>query len=104
MRYGEYVRFHSTLPSRLTELTTLILSRYWTCQFPFSVHHKAATQAGLSESIVAAIAGGKRPAGMEKDEGIPESQDQLLKTTQISDANFTAAKEPQERIWWSCWA
>ncbi len=94
VRYGEYVRFHSTLPSRLTELTTLILSRYWTCQFPFSVHHKAAIQGGLSESIVTAIADGKRPTGMLKDEEVVYNfVTGLLKTTQISDANFSAAKD-----------
>jgi 4-carboxymuconolactone decarboxylase len=94
VRYGEYVRFHSTLPMRLNELATLIVGRHWTSQFPFAVHHKAATQAGLSESIVAAIAKGKRPAGMQKDEEVVYNfVTRLLKTTQISDANFSVAKE-----------
>jgi 4-carboxymuconolactone decarboxylase len=94
VRYGEYVRFHSTLPNRLNELATLLVTRYWTSQFPFSVHHKAATQAGLNESLVTAIAEGKRPASMQKDEEVVYNfVTGLLKTTQISDANFSAAKQ-----------
>jgi 4-carboxymuconolactone decarboxylase len=94
VRYGEYVRFHSTVPNKLNELATLIVARHWTSQFPFSVHHKSSAQAGLSESIVTAIAEGKRPAGMQKDEEIVYNfVTGLLKTTQISDANFSAAKE-----------
>jgi 4-carboxymuconolactone decarboxylase len=94
MRYGEYVRFHSTLPAKLNELATLIVARFWTSQFPFVAHHKAATQAGLNESIVTAIAEGKRPASMQKDEEVVYNfVTGLLKTTQISDANFSAAKD-----------
>ncbi len=94
MRYGEYVRFHSTLPAKLNELATLIVARDWTSQFPFAAHHKAATQAGLNESVAIAIAEGKRPASMQKDEEVVYNfVTGLLKTTQISDANFSAAKD-----------
>jgi 4-carboxymuconolactone decarboxylase len=94
IRYGEYIRFHSTLPAKLSELACLTVTRYWTSQFPFSVHHKSGAQAGLSEATIAAIAEGKRPASMAKDEAVVyDFVTGLLKTTQISDANFSAAKE-----------
>lgn len=94
VRYGEYIRFHSTLPAKLSELAFLIVARHWTSQFPFSVHHKSGAAAGLSEATIAAIAGGKRPASMAKDETvIYDFVTGFLKTTQISDANFYAAKE-----------
>lgn len=93
-RYGEYLRFHSTLPIKLNELAALITTRYWTAQFPFSAHHRAGTQAGLSAAIITAIAEGRRPAGMQKDEEIVYNfVSGALKTTQISDENFAAAKE-----------
>jgi 4-carboxymuconolactone decarboxylase len=93
-RYSDYIRFHSTLPIRLNELAALITIRYWGAQFPFSVHHRAATQAGLNDATIAAIADGKRPASLEKDEEIVYNfVAEVLKTAQISDGNFTAAKE-----------
>jgi 4-carboxymuconolactone decarboxylase len=94
VRYGEYVRFHSTLPPKLSELAYLIVARHWTSQFPFSVHHKSGAAAGLSEATIAAIAEGKRPASMAKDETvIYDFVTGFLRTTQISDSNFSAAKE-----------
>ena len=67
VRYGEYIRFHSTLPPKLSELAYLIVARHWTYQFSFSVHHKVrSAQAGLSEATIAAIARRKRPASMAK--------------------------------------
>ena len=94
IRYGEYIRFHSTLPAKLNPLACLIVARHWTSQFPFSVHHKSGAQAGLSEATIAAIAEGKRPASMAKDEAVVyDFVTGLLKTTQISDVSFSAAKE-----------
>ena len=62
VRYGEYVRFRSPLPAKLNELAALITTRYWTAQFPWYAHHRAAVQAGLSEAIISAIAEGRRPS------------------------------------------
>jgi 4-carboxymuconolactone decarboxylase len=94
LRYGAYVRFHSPLPVKLSELSVLLVTRYWTSQFPWTAHHRAAAQAGLSEAIITAIAEGRRPASMQPDEQVVyDFAAELLKTTQMSDATFIAAKE-----------
>jgi 4-carboxymuconolactone decarboxylase len=64
VRYGEYVRFRSPLSAKLNELAVLITTRYWTAQFPWYAHHRAAVQAGLDEAIISAIAEGRRPSRM----------------------------------------
>ncbi len=93
-RFSDYIRFHSTLPVKLNELAALLTTRYWTAQFPFSAHHRAAVQAGLSEALVTSIIEGKRPTGMQHDEEVIYNfVAGALKTRQISDANFAAAKE-----------
>jgi 4-carboxymuconolactone decarboxylase len=93
-RYGSYMRFHSTLPPKLNELASLLTTRYWTAQFPWYAHHRAAVQAGWSESLIAAIAEGRRPAGLAPDEQVVYNFCvEMLKTTQMSDATFNAAKE-----------
>lgn len=93
-RYGEYIRFHSTLAPKLNELAALITTRFWMAQFPFYAHHRAGVQAGLSEALITAIAEGRRPAAMQKDEQIVyDFVSGVLKTTQVSDVNFAATKE-----------
>jgi 4-carboxymuconolactone decarboxylase len=94
LRYGAYERFHTPLPTKLNELTALIALRNWTSQFPWYAHHRAATQAGLSEAVIAAIAEGRRPAGLQPDEqAVYNFCAELLRTTQMSDATFNAAKQ-----------
>jgi 4-carboxymuconolactone decarboxylase len=99
VRYGEYVRFRSPLPAKLNELAALITTRYWTAQFPWYAHHRAAVQAGLNEAIISAIAEGRRPTtsppnGMQPDEeAVYNLCTELLKTSEVSDATFRAAKD-----------
>jgi 4-carboxymuconolactone decarboxylase len=95
LRYGAYERFHTPLAAKLTELTALMTIRNWTSQFPWYAHHRAATQAGLSETVIQAIAEGKRPLGLQADEqAVYNFCAELLRTTQMSDATFNAAKQP----------
>jgi len=94
VRYGEYVRFKTPLPIKLNELAVLVVTRYWTAQFPWYAHHRAAVQAGLNESIISAIAAGRRPASMAADEeAVYNFATELLKTSEVSDATFRAAKD-----------
>ena len=37
-KVGEYLRFDSVLPPRLSEFTTLVVARHWTQQFEWFVH------------------------------------------------------------------
>ena len=88
---GAQVRFHSSLPRKLNEMAILITARFWTVQFEWQAHHRGAVQAGLSESVVSAIADGKRPTGMQPDEDVVYNFcHDLLTTKQVSDANFQA--------------
>ena len=66
--FGAQARFHSSLPPRLNELAIIVTARFWTVQFEWNAHRRAAAQAGLSEDTIQAIATGKRPAKMAADE------------------------------------
>jgi 4-carboxymuconolactone decarboxylase len=93
LRYGAYERFHAALPAKLNELATLVTIRHWSAQFPWYAHHRAAAQAGLSESVINNIAEGKRPVGLQPDEqAVYDFCAELLRTTQMTDATFNAAK------------
>ena len=94
VRYGEYVRSKTPLPAKLNELAVLITTRYWTGQSPWYAHHRAATQAGLNEAIIGAIAEGRRPSSMQPDEeAVYNFCSELLKSGEVSDATFRAAKD-----------
>jgi 4-carboxymuconolactone decarboxylase len=91
--FGASTRFKSSLPPRLYELAILVTARHWTSQFEWQAHHRSALQAGLSPAIADAIAEGRRPAAMQKDEqAIYNFCSELLTTRQVSDATFDAVK------------
>jgi 4-carboxymuconolactone decarboxylase len=92
-QFGAATRFRSSLPPKLNELAIIITARYWTSQYEWQAHHRAALQAGLKPEIADAIAQGRRPAGMQKDEeAVYTFCSELLNTKQVSDATFNAAK------------
>ena len=91
-KFGAYARFHSQISPKLREMAIMIVMRYWTTQYEFQAHHRAALQAGLSPAICDAIAAGKRPSGMSEDEAaVYNFGSELLNTKQVSDATFQQA-------------
>ena len=93
-QFGASTRFKTSIPAKLNELAIIITARYWTSQYEWQAHHRAALQAGLAPAIADAIAQGRRPAGMQKDEeAVYNFCSELLKTKQVSDATFNAAKD-----------
>jgi len=93
-QFGASMRFHSSLPKKLNEMAIIITARYWTAQYEWSAHRKAAADAGLSESIIQAIAAGKRPPSMDAAETVVYNfGTELLNTKQVSDPVFVAAVE-----------
>jgi 4-carboxymuconolactone decarboxylase len=92
-QFGASTRFKSSLPQKLYELAILVTARHWSSQYEWQAHHRSALQAGLSSTIADAIAQGKRPAVMQKDEeAVYNFSTELLNTKQVSDATFNAVK------------
>ena len=92
-QFGASTRFSTSVPRKLNELAIILVGRHWTSQFEWQAHHRAALQAGLSPAVADAIAEGRRPQGMQKDEEIVYNFfTELLNTKQMSDATFNATK------------
>ncbi len=90
--FGASTRFRSSLPRKLNEMAIIITARYWTAQYEWNAHRKAAADNGLNESIIQAIAAGKRPASMDAGETVVYNfSTELLNTKHVSDALFKAA-------------
>jgi 4-carboxymuconolactone decarboxylase len=89
---GDYLRFRSALPPRLSELVILITSRHWTQQYEWNAHAPLALKGGLSAEIVNAIADGRRPDRMAEDEeAVYAFCDELHRNQSVSDAAYSRA-------------
>src|SRR4029078_1467021 len=92
-QFGAATRFATSVPRKLYELAIIITARHWTSQFEWTAHHRGALQAGISPAVADAIAEGRRPATMPRDEeAVYNFATELLETKQVSDATFAAAK------------
>jgi 4-carboxymuconolactone decarboxylase len=86
---GDYLRFKSALPPRLSEFVILMTAREWTQQYEWNAHYQLALKGGLKPDIATAIAEGRRPTGMAEDEEILyDFCAELQKNKSISDATY----------------
>lgn len=89
---GDYLRFKSTLPPRLSEFLILITAREWTQNYEWDAHAKLALQAGVSAETVQAIAKGRRPDRLTDDEAILyELSTELQHHRAVSDDTYGRA-------------
>ena len=89
---GDYLRYKSALPPRLSEFLILITARHWTQQYEWDVHYPFAMRAGLNPDIAKAVADGRRPDGMAEDEDILYALCmELQQNRSVSDATYARA-------------
>src|SRR6516165_7726511 len=89
---GDYLRFKSTLGSRLNEMVILIAAREWSQQYEWQAHYPMALKEGLRRDIADAIADGRHPTGMAEDEEAAfEVATEILRTKRVSEATYSRA-------------
>lgn len=91
-RVGEYLRFDSSLPTRVSEFAMLLVARHWTQQFEWCVHVPLALKAGTAEDTIDALREGRRPTTMDADEAlVHDFVGELLQHRGVSDATYAQA-------------
>ena len=91
-KVGEYLRFRCALDRRIAEMATLIAAREWTQLYEWSAHHPLALKAGLKPEIADAIAEGRRPSGMARDEeALYDLLTEVFRNKGVSDATYQRA-------------
>ena len=65
---GEFLRYRTTLPPRLSELAILVTARHWDAQLEWHAHAPAALKGGLDPAAVEAIREGREPVFPKEDE------------------------------------
>jgi 4-carboxymuconolactone decarboxylase len=58
---GEYLRYRTSLPPRLSELAILVTARHWDCQYEWFAHEQHALKGGVPPEVIAAIKNDQRP-------------------------------------------
>jgi 4-carboxymuconolactone decarboxylase len=91
---GEYLRFDSALPRRVSEFATLVVSRQWTQQFEWFTHVPLAIDEGTSAETIEALRIGRRPPAMSIDEALVYDFIVELTTHRgVADETFAACIE-----------
>jgi 4-carboxymuconolactone decarboxylase len=89
---GNFLRFHTSLDRRLSELAILIVARHWECEFEWQLHTPLAESAGLSRKTIGAIRTGSLPMDLPADEEIVlHFAQSLLQQHRIADADYERA-------------
>lgn len=90
-KVGEFLRFSTSLPTRLTEFATLIVARNCTQQFEWFTHVPLALRAGTAQATIDALREARRPADMNDDEAIVHDfTTELLEQRGVSDVTYQA--------------
>src|SRR5271155_3989742 len=66
----DYLRWHTSVPTKLNEFAILIQARLWRSQVEWLAHYPLALKAGLSESVAADLKANRRPESMQSDEAV----------------------------------
>ena len=89
---GDYLRFKSALPPRLSEFVILMTARRWTQQYEWNAHQALAAQAGLGADVIKAVSDGRRPDRMRDDEeAVYTLCEELQRNQSVSDATYARA-------------
>jgi 4-carboxymuconolactone decarboxylase len=89
-----YLRWQTSVPTRLNEFAILIIGRQWRSQVEWFAHAPLAAKAGLSPGVIAELKEGKRPTGMAEDEAVVyDFVTELTTTKKVSDETYARAKK-----------
>ena len=67
---GEYLRYRSALPPRLSEFAILVTAAHWQQSFEWEIHAPIALKAGISQATIDALWPGAVPPNLESDERV----------------------------------
>jgi len=90
----DYLRWHSSVPTRLNEFAILIQGRLWRSQVEWFAHFPLAVKAGLSEKVALDLKANRRPEGMQPDEAAVYDFCMELSTKHaVSDETFNRLRQ-----------
>ena len=88
---GEFVRYETSLPRRLSELAILAVARQWACEYEWAVHAVEAADAGVPGAVIASIARNEEPILDLPDVHVYTFARALAAKGRVPDAVYTHA-------------
>jgi 4-carboxymuconolactone decarboxylase len=85
---GELLRYRTSLPPRLSELSILVTARHCSCAVEWIIHEDMAVKAGLARAVIEDIRIGKRPAADADALAIYDFADELNRCKNVGDENY----------------
>ena len=91
-RLGVFLRYDTSLPTRLSELAVLTTAKHWNSSYEWHFHEKEARDGGLAEDIIAAVRAGDTPKFDHADEAAVYAYTrEILSNRHASDETYQTA-------------
>ena len=89
---GAMLRFDGSLSDRQRELAILVTARHWTAQYEWHAHSRIASEAGIPDTVIAAIGQRRRPSFVNSEESVVyEFANELLEKREVGDEIYDGA-------------
>lgn len=89
---GQYCRYDSSLPPRLSELAILTMAVFWQAEFEWWAHKPIALKAGVAPEVVQALLHGDDISFTQEDERVVHAFiNTLIRTRKVPDALYQEA-------------
>lgn len=93
-RLGEEIRFNTSLPISVQELSIIITARHWNCPVEWQIHSRVALEAGVSLDIIEAIGHLRLPDSLdEKQRCVYEFTRTLLSDGDVAERVHRQVKD-----------
>lgn len=90
-RFGETLRYKTSLPKRLSELAIIVVARHWNSDLEWAVHALDAAEAGLDAAVIDAVRRRAAPLSATVEEAeVYEFARQMLARGSVDDAAYAA--------------
>src|SRR4051794_19215015 len=91
---GVFIRYECSVPMRLREIAILCVGQHWKAAYESYAHAPIAAKQGVPEAVIQAIGTGAEsiPFDSEADRTVVGFVRELLRTGQVGDAGYAAAK------------
>lgn len=88
-RLGEFLRYHTSIPARLSELVILITARMQNSEVEWAIHEPLARKAGLPDNAIEALRKDKKPNfASAEEEAVYDYCEQLHRTHTADEPTF----------------
>ena len=93
-KLGGHVRFHTSVPPRLSEFAILVTAQHWKAQYEWAMHAPMAEKAGVKPETIATIQAGRAPKKAPKDEmAVYEFVKELYATKRVGNGAYNKVKK-----------